>query len=103
MKNELKVEQKSGIHWQFFPKNSRMPDFLKGVIEAFEKHLAEIDSTKGIPITASMNLPASESKSNIVLECVREDLETIGYQVESGKKADDLCVFRAQWDSRENL
>lgn len=89
MKNELKVEQNSGIHWQFFPKNSRMPDFLKGVIEAFEKHLAEIDSTKGIPITASMNLPASESKSNIVLECVREDLETIGYQVESGKKADE--------------
>ena len=87
MKNDLKEEQKRGIHWQFFPKNSRIPDHLKSVVDAFETHFTEIDSTKGIPITANKNLSTSESKSNIVLECVRPDLESVGYRVESGKKA----------------
>ena len=68
---------KSSINWQYFPKHSATPDFLRRVIDCFSKSEEQIKSIKNVGQT-----------SNEVLSKISRDLQAIGFQVETGKTAD---------------
>ena len=65
------------ILWQHFPKHSPCPEFLKEVVGCFESVSSEIASLENVG-----------QVSNDVLAKVRNGLERIGFQVESGKTAE---------------
>jgi hypothetical protein len=68
---------KSSINWQYFPKHSSSPEFLRRVVECFEKSENQIVSANNVGQT-----------SNEVLAKISKDLQAIGFQVETGKTAD---------------
>jgi hypothetical protein len=65
------------IHWQFYPRSSKVPVHLAKVIDVFKKHAKEIDST------------SHDRRSNDVLALLSLDLKGIGFRVESGRRATD--------------
>ena len=64
------------INWTYFPHSSPPPAIVVSVIKVFEEATPAIDSS-------TKNL-----KSDSVLSAVRPGLESHGFRVESGKKAD---------------
>jgi hypothetical protein len=68
---------KSSINWQYFPKHSASPEFLRRVVDCFVKSENQILSVKNVGQT-----------SNEVLAKISKDLQAIGFQVETGKTAD---------------
>ena len=65
------------IEWQFYPKSNILPVHLSDVIEkVFKTHETEIDSYN------------HTKNSNEVLNILCHDLQELGYQVETGKTAD---------------
>lgn len=68
------------INFQFYPKNKQVTKALQGVVEVFKKHDSEMDSS------------THKHESNKVLSFVTEDLESIGYMVEKGKKDTDKIL-----------
>ena len=63
------------IDWQYFPKSDPLPTHLSSVIDAFIKHQYAIAS------------PEKTLVSNEVLAVLRGDLISLGFEVETGKKA----------------
>jgi hypothetical protein len=61
-------------YWQYFPKYSTAPDFLLDVVMAFKEKADAIET------------PANQFSSDEVLESMADALESIGFQVERGKK-----------------
>jgi len=68
------------LHWMCFPKSDKPPDIVIHVVEAFKKIFNEINSYKH-------NL-----KSNEVLLKIAPNLETLGFNVERGKKSKDKIL-----------
>ncbi|MET3557097.1 hypothetical protein ABID29_000206 [Streptococcus rupicaprae] len=66
------------IKWNYFPRNKKIDKKFKDIIRVFEHHTNRIDSSY------------HKLASNVVLEILRQDLEALGYQVEKGKKKDEL-------------
>lgn len=64
------------INWTYFPHSSPPPTIVERVISVFEDASLAIDSS------------TNNLKSNSVLAAVRAGLESHGFRVESGKKAD---------------
>jgi hypothetical protein len=70
------------IFWQYFPKHTACPDFLKDVILAFEEEASSIGSKNNVG-----------QQSNEVLAKVKGGLERLGFLVESSKKADGKIMI----------
>ncbi len=67
---------KHKIHWQYFPKHSACPDFLRNIVSCFEEVAPEIASLENVG-----------QVSNDVLAKVRSGLEKLGFMVETSKTA----------------
>ena len=64
------------MRWQYFPKSDKVPSLLREIVKCFEKMESNITSkSKGL-------------HSNEVLDYVRPSLELIGFEVETGRRAD---------------
>ena len=63
------------IHWQYYPKSNKIPDHLLNVVTVIQAHNIEIGSPKAL------------LSSNQVLAVLRNGFESLGFDVESGKKA----------------
>ncbi|WP_317228873.1 hypothetical protein [Clavibacter sp. MX14-G9D] len=68
-------------HWSYFPRNVRPPEWARELVEVVAAHRPVIDS-QPVPVEKSVRLT-----SDYVLEKLREAMEALGYQVESGKAA----------------
>lgn len=68
---------KSLLNWQYFPKHSQAPIGLLKVVECFKESAEEIQSKGNVGQT-----------SNEVLAKLRPGLQSIGFQVETGKTAE---------------
>lgn len=66
----------NSIEWQLFPKNVACPNHLEDVINVFKAEYSKFESSK------------HQLESNAVLEIVRVQLESLGFDVESSKKAE---------------
>lgn len=62
------------INYQFYPNYTKIPNHLFDLVSVFKTH-SKIDTTSN-----------HELSSNSILEILRNDLLTLGYEVESGKK-----------------
>ncbi len=69
---------KKELEWQLFPKNMSCPKHLIDLIKVFSDKLGDIDS-----------LSHEKLESNEVLAFLRSGFETLGFNVEKSKKADD--------------
>lgn len=72
----------SEIRFCSFPKTSPSPKFINNLVDVFRKHEPEISTIqlkKGL-------------KSNPVLKVLKRNLEDIGFQCESGKKAGQILA-----------
>lgn len=67
------------VNWKQYPSNIQIPDFLRDIVEIFEKHYDEI-ATKDREDTLN---------SNDVLLVVSSDFEKAGFCVEKSKKSED--------------
>lgn len=67
---------KSSINWHFFPKHTAIPEFLKKVVDCFINREHDINSANNVG-----------QSSNEVLAKLRSDLQKVGFQVETGKTA----------------
>ena len=65
------------IRFQFFPRSRGIDNRIKSIIDCFEKHSNSIAS------------PENNLSSNEVLEVLRSDLQSIGFEVEQGKAKDE--------------
>lgn len=65
------------IEWIYFPQSLEPPELARKVVSVFESVESEIGS------------PKNRYSSNVVLGKVRPGLESLGFQVESGKKKVD--------------
>jgi hypothetical protein len=65
------------IQYQYFPKSSRIPDFLSQLILVFQQ--------KDECITSSI----FQLDSNDVLQCLSDEIIQLGYKVEISKRAND--------------
>jgi len=68
----------SSIRFSTFPRTESPANFLRGLVEVFERHEAHL-STRDLP----KGLTSDE-----VLSLLRSDLGELGFQVEAGKRAD---------------
>lgn len=69
------------IEWRYYPSFKKAPTMAKSVVDAFASEVEKIASD-------SHDLPSNE-----VLEAIRERLQGIGFEVESGKHKDEkVCV-----------
>lgn len=66
------------IHWQLYPKSASMPTHFALLIDVLKKHSTQIDSTTH-----------EKLESNDVLAVLRNDLKSMGFKVESGKRAEE--------------
>ena len=62
---------------QFYPVNKKIPEHLESIIKVFSEHEAKINSHK------------HRLTSNSVLGVLRNNLEAVGFQIESGKKKEE--------------
>ena len=65
------------IDWQFYPKSSLPPEKLQSLVSVFVQNIDKISSDKNHKLS-----------SNEILELLKDDLIKIGFQVETGKKAE---------------
>ncbi len=65
------------INWQFFPKSKVIPVHLQQIVNAFESKENSIASDK------------NNYSSNEVLEILRKDFESTGFQIEKSKRSID--------------
>jgi len=65
------------INWQYYPKSHEISKVLMDIIEIFKKNNKSIDSSN------------HKLSSNDVLSVIRNDLISLGFNVEKGKKATD--------------
>lgn len=65
------------INWVYYPYSNSPPEIVRQVVGAFEDVAPQIDSAK------------HQFKSNDVLKLVRPGLESIGFDVERGKKKEE--------------
>ena len=83
------------INWIYYPQSDEPPPIVRGVVGAFEAVEKDITSE------------GHQYESNQVLEILRPGLETIGFEVETGKKkAEKIYVpvlFGAQGKPAEAL
>lgn len=68
---------KDVIQWQFFPKNTQAPELLQEVVTCFKAVEVDIDSDH------------QTHKSDVVLNLVSPNLQSLGFQVEVGKRRAD--------------
>ncbi len=71
------------IVFQHFPKTNLPPEFITNIISVFKNHYSSISTEnleKGL-------------ESDTVLSILRTDLQTMGFEVEKGKKKEDK-IFR---------
>lgn len=73
------------IEWAYFPRTSPITHLGRQVVEVFENVASEIDSSGNNHL---IDVKYKEAASNVVLSHVRAGLEAIGFDVESGKRAD---------------
>src|SRR5689334_483828 len=66
--------------WNYFPRNSRPPEWAERLVQATLKIRDQLDS---LPPPAV----GDDRTSDAVLARLRPELEALGYQVESGKAA----------------
>lgn len=66
------------IKWNYFPRNKRIDKKFQDIISVFNNHANKIDSS------------LHKLTSNDVLKILSQDLEILGYQVERGKKKDEV-------------
>ncbi|NLL25201.1 MAG: hypothetical protein BWY50_01780 [Spirochaetes bacterium ADurb.Bin315] len=66
------------INWNYYPKNTRIPDHLNQIIKVFEKNQDNIDSS------------INQLASNEVLKRITNDIVGLGFKVEKSKKKADL-------------
>ena len=78
---------------KYYYSEQTVPKHLLEVVEAFEKNVSRFDS----------EVFDKDITSNFVLESVREDLENLGYKVESGKKDLEKIIFRFITKSRGEI
>lgn len=69
---------KSLINWQYFPKHSQAPQSLLEVVQCFFDVATQIQSISNVGQT-----------SNQVLSKLRPGLQSIGFQVETGKTSEE--------------
>lgn len=65
------------VNWQYFPRSKSISSLLVDVIKCFEDVESQISSSN------------HECSSNKVLGLVRSGLETLGFKVETGRKAEE--------------
>jgi hypothetical protein len=65
------------ISWQYYPKSKAIPASLQAIVDIFNQHSEEIDSSKHC------------LNSNGVLRIIRGDLVNIDFKVENGFKIED--------------
>jgi hypothetical protein len=69
------------MEWQFYPRSKPIPERLQEIVDVFNSHSDQIrkkyESTDG-----------DRSESNDILAIVRDDLLSIGIEVEKGKTSD---------------
>ena len=65
------------INWQYYPKSDEIPDHLLHTVNVFEAHADAIGS------------PQALLHSDQVLAILRNGFESLGFDVERGKKADE--------------
>jgi hypothetical protein len=68
------------INYQFFPKNQKITEALTSVVDVFSNQGGEFNSEE------------FSLESNQVLKFVEHDLESLGYEVEKGKKSEDKIM-----------
>jgi hypothetical protein len=69
------------IQWDYFPRSDRAPSHLTEIVSVFARHLPRIASA------------SYELTSNEVLAVVRQDLQSLGFRVEEGRRnADGIRV-----------
>ena len=71
--------------WMYYPQWSPPPPWVDKLVGVFATHRTRIDST--------VRKRGVKMESNDVLGVLRPDLETIGFQVEKSKRAEDR-IFR---------
>jgi hypothetical protein len=78
MENQVALDNaNSEVIFQTFPKSMATPITVRQVVEVFKsKHL-------------SFNSKSNELNSNSVLAVVREELESLGFQIEKGKSSSE--------------
>ncbi|WP_425839763.1 hypothetical protein [Microbacterium sp. PA5] len=69
--------------WSYFPRNERAPQWAEQVVEAVRAARGQID-TEPLPASAADRLT-----SDVVLAHLRPGLESLGFSVETGKKASE--------------
>ena len=69
------------INWVYFPKSSPPPEFGLAIVRLFEGAAESIDSTT-----------TSSQHSDVVMALLRPGLESIGFRVEQGKRAEEKIV-----------
>lgn len=80
------------INYQYYPKTSKLPKFLKTTIEeVFKKNANIIDSS------------TNEYNSNDVLELLRKDFENLKFQVEKSKSANDKIKMPVLYGINETI
>ena len=88
-----------GIQYKHFPSNQIPPTYLGKIIKAFESNSEKILSTgfsyvEGSDGKEMLQMPNGKKvTSDAVLACIADDLESLGFQVEKGKKKEDK-IFR---------
>ncbi len=83
----------NAIEWQFYPKSSALPDRLHLVVkEVFERNAEKISTTKGHHLS-----------SNEILNLIKEDLSSIGFRVEGGKRAEEKISMPVLFGKNGNL
>lgn len=61
--------------WSYFPRHARPAEWVDGLVQVFEEAQSNIDSTSH-----------KKMESDTVTQFIREPLETLGWEVERGKK-----------------
>ncbi|PKB81958.1 MAG: hypothetical protein BZY88_05490 [SAR202 cluster bacterium Io17-Chloro-G9] len=68
------------IRWQYYPKSNEIPGHLSDVLNVFQAKYGEIGS------------PQALLHSDRVLAILRSGFESLGFEVESGKKANEKIM-----------
>ena len=83
------------IQYHHYPSNQNPPPHLEEIVKVFRNNKAKILSSKysyvkGTDGKETLQMPNGQKvTSDTVLDCISDDLEKIGFQVEKGKKAED--------------
>lgn len=68
--------------WSYFPRNTRPPEWAESLVEVVAEAEQQV-SSEHLPTDAE-----ERRTSDLVLDALRPGMERLGYEVESGKRAD---------------